>query len=152
MEYWGSKTDDGQILNSVPCHPHKNRSHSAKPNIPILQYSIIPLCWITAQPIFSDPRRRDQRLAQRTRFSLIKERGGHPRLIQDKAWNQISRINWDVPFQFRMKSWLGRFQHTVLIPSQWVGLFGQRCPGRFKNRYPVFPIRRADGNIPGVST
>jgi hypothetical protein len=64
MEYWKSKTDDDQILNSVPCHPHKNRSHSAIPIIPTLQYSIIPLCWITAQPIFYDP-------APRTRFSVI---------------------------------------------------------------------------------
>jgi len=42
VEYWESKTDDDQILDSVPCHPYKNKSHSAKPIIPILQYSIIP--------------------------------------------------------------------------------------------------------------
>jgi hypothetical protein len=79
MEYWVSKTDDGQILDSVPCHPHKNRSHSAKPIIPTLQYSIIPLCWITAQPIFSDlaqlparrptARREDQVFTVRIKFA-----------------------------------------------------------------------------------
>ena len=54
MEFWVSKADDGQKLDSLPCHPHKNRSHSINPNIPTLQYSINPLCRITAQPIFSD--------------------------------------------------------------------------------------------------
>jgi hypothetical protein len=64
MEYWESKADDGQILISDPCCPHKIRSCSAKNIIPTLQYSIIPLCRVTAQPIFSD-------LTQRTRFSLL---------------------------------------------------------------------------------
>ena len=54
MEYWKSKADVGPILISDSCYPHKIRSHSAKPIIPTLQYSIIPLCRITAQPIFSD--------------------------------------------------------------------------------------------------
>jgi hypothetical protein len=43
MEYWESKTDDGLILNSDPCRPYKNRSHSSKPSIPTFQYSIIPV-------------------------------------------------------------------------------------------------------------
>ena len=43
MEYWKYKADDGLILQTDPCHPYKNRSHSAKPSIPALQYSIIPL-------------------------------------------------------------------------------------------------------------
>ena len=64
MEYWESKADDGLILYSDPCHPYKNRSHSAKPIIPTFQYSIIPWQMFTAQPIFSD-------LAQRTRFSML---------------------------------------------------------------------------------
>ncbi len=64
MEYWESKRDDGQILIADQCHAYKNRSHSAKPTIPALQYSIIPLCWVTAQPIFSD-------LALGTRFSVL---------------------------------------------------------------------------------
>ena len=55
---------NGQILISDLCHPYKNRSHSAKPIIPTLHYSIIPLCRVTAQPIFSD-------LALRTRFSVL---------------------------------------------------------------------------------
>jgi hypothetical protein len=63
MEYWVSKTDDGQILFSVPCHHDINRPHFTKAIIPTLQYSIIPLCWIAAQPIFSD-------LAQRIRISV----------------------------------------------------------------------------------
>jgi hypothetical protein len=57
MEYWESKADDDLILYSEPYHPYKIRSHSTKPIIPTLQYSIIPLCWFTAQPIFSDPRK-----------------------------------------------------------------------------------------------
>jgi hypothetical protein len=64
MEYWESKTDDGQILIVDLCHSYKNRSHSAKPIIPTLQYSIIPLCKITAQPIYSD-------LALKTRPSML---------------------------------------------------------------------------------
>jgi len=63
MEYWESKTKDGLILISDPCHHHKIRSHSAKPCIPKFQYSIIPLHVFTAKPIISD-------LAQRTRFSM----------------------------------------------------------------------------------
>ena len=55
MEYRESKTDISQILVSDPCHHHKIRFHSAKPIIQILQYSIIPLSRVTAQPIFSDP-------------------------------------------------------------------------------------------------
>ena len=54
---------DGQILFFKPWHHHKIRSHSAKPIIPTLQYSTIPLGKVTAKPIFSD-------LAQRTRFSI----------------------------------------------------------------------------------
>jgi hypothetical protein len=54
MEYWESKTDEGLILVSDPCHHLKTRSHSAKPIIPTLQYSIVPLCRVTAQPISSD--------------------------------------------------------------------------------------------------
>jgi hypothetical protein len=42
MEYWESKADDGLILYSGSCHPNKNRSKSAKPNIPKFQNSIIP--------------------------------------------------------------------------------------------------------------
>ena len=64
MEYWESKTDDGLILNSDPCHLYKIRSHSAKPSVPAFQYSIIPEHMFTAQPIASD-------LAQRTRFSML---------------------------------------------------------------------------------
>jgi len=64
MEYWVSNTDDYRILVSDPCHRYKNRSHSAKPNIPKLQYSIIPLRRVTVQPIFSN-------LAQRIRISVI---------------------------------------------------------------------------------
>ena len=71
MKYWESKTDEGLILVSDLCHHHKIRSHSAKPTIPSLQYSIIPLGGVAAQPICSDPRRRDQRLAQRTSFSKM---------------------------------------------------------------------------------
>jgi hypothetical protein len=63
MEYWVSKPDDGQILVSDPCHLYKNGSRSAKPIIPALQYSIIPLGRVTAQPIFSD-------LAQRTKGAV----------------------------------------------------------------------------------
>ena len=63
MEYWVSEKDDDQILISDPCHPYKYRFHSAKPTIPTLQYSIIPLCRVTAKPIFSD-------LARKTRFSI----------------------------------------------------------------------------------
>jgi hypothetical protein len=48
MEYWASKTDDGQILVSKPCHPYKNGFHSAKSIIPTRQYSIIPLRRVTA--------------------------------------------------------------------------------------------------------
>ncbi|CAB1078006.1 hypothetical protein D1AOALGA4SA_5773 [Olavius algarvensis Delta 1 endosymbiont] len=46
MEYWESKSDDGLILYTDPCHPYKNsrnRSHSTKASIPSFQYSIIPL-------------------------------------------------------------------------------------------------------------
>jgi len=64
MEYWVLKSDDGLILIPDPCHPYKNRSQTAKPIIPALQYSIIPLRKVTAQPILSD-------LAQRTRFSML---------------------------------------------------------------------------------
>jgi len=64
MEFWESKADDGLILSFDPCHPYKIRSYSAKPIIPTFQYSIIPLRFFTAQPIFSD-------LAQRTRFSML---------------------------------------------------------------------------------
>jgi hypothetical protein len=64
MEYWESKADDGLILYFDPCHPCKNRFHSANPSIPTFQYSIIPWYRFTAQPIFSD-------LAQRTRFSML---------------------------------------------------------------------------------
>ena len=66
MEYWESKTDDGLILNSGPCYHHKIRSHSAKPNIPTIHYSIIPRHIFTAQPVVSN-------LALRTRFSVLKE-------------------------------------------------------------------------------
>ncbi len=52
MEYWESNTDEGLILISDPGHHHKIRSHSAKPIIPTLQYSIIPLGRVAAQPIF----------------------------------------------------------------------------------------------------
>ena len=62
MEFWVSKACDGHVLDSFPCHLHKNRSHSAKPNIPRLQYSIKSLCRITAQPIFFD---LDQAAARR---------------------------------------------------------------------------------------
>jgi hypothetical protein len=51
---WVSNTDDGQILISDPCQGYEIRSHSVKPIIPILQYSIIPLHRVTAQPIFTD--------------------------------------------------------------------------------------------------
>jgi hypothetical protein len=54
MEYRVSKKDDGQILICDPCHPYKNRSHSAKPIIPTFQYSIIPLRRNTAQPFITD--------------------------------------------------------------------------------------------------
>jgi len=69
MEWWnngilGIKTDDGQILISDSCHYHKNRPYSAKPIIPTLQYSIIPLCRVTAQSIFAY-------LAQRTRILVL---------------------------------------------------------------------------------
>jgi hypothetical protein len=74
MEYWESKADDGLILYSDPCHPYKNRSHSAKRESSVFQpskggsstfqYSIIPWHMFTAQPIFSD-------LAQRTRFTML---------------------------------------------------------------------------------
>jgi len=63
-EYWELKADDGQILISDPYYRLKNRSHSAKPIIPTLQYSIIPIGRITAKSIISD-------LAQRTRFSTV---------------------------------------------------------------------------------
>ena len=56
--------DDGQILISGPCHPYKNRPHCAKPIIPTLHDSIIPLRRITEQPIFSD-------LLQRTMISVL---------------------------------------------------------------------------------
>jgi len=64
MEFWESKADDGLILSSDPCHPYKNRSHSAKYSIPTFQYSIIPLRMFTAQPIFSD-------LDQWPKFSML---------------------------------------------------------------------------------
>jgi hypothetical protein len=54
MEYWESKTDDGLILNSDPCHLYKIRSHFTKLSVPAFQYSIIPGHRFTAQPIFSD--------------------------------------------------------------------------------------------------
>ena len=72
MEYWVLKTDEGLILKFNPGHHHKIRSHYAKPIIPTLQYSIIPLCSVTAQPIIDDPRQRDhKRLALRTRISML---------------------------------------------------------------------------------
>jgi hypothetical protein len=77
MEYWESKSDDGLILNSDPCHLYKIRSHSAKPSVPAFQYSIIPGHMFTAQPIFSDLALRGvgsypyEPEAQRTRFSMI---------------------------------------------------------------------------------
>ena len=46
--------DEGLILVSDRCYHLKIRSHSAKPIIPTIQYSIIPLVWVTAQPIFSE--------------------------------------------------------------------------------------------------
>ena len=57
MEYWESKTDDGLILNSGPCYHYKIRSRSAKPNIPTIQYSIIPRRIFTAEPVVSDLRK-----------------------------------------------------------------------------------------------
>ena len=65
MECWESKTDDGLILNSGSCYHYKIRSHSAKPNIPTIQYSIIPRHIFTAEPIVFN-------LALRTRFSVSK--------------------------------------------------------------------------------
>ncbi len=56
MEYWVLKTDEGLILKFNPGH-YKIRSHSAKPIIPTLQYSIIPVHSRTAQRIISDPRK-----------------------------------------------------------------------------------------------
>ena len=65
MEYWESNTDESLIFNSGPCHSNKIRSHSAKPNIPTIQYSIIPGSVFTVRlRIISD-------LAQRTRFFII---------------------------------------------------------------------------------
>ncbi|CAB1069615.1 hypothetical protein D1AOALGA4SA_714 [Olavius algarvensis Delta 1 endosymbiont] len=52
MEYWETETDDGLILYFYPCNPYKNRSLSAKPSIPIFQYSIIP-CIRSRHSIFS---------------------------------------------------------------------------------------------------
>ena len=57
MEYWKPKTDEGLNLVSDPGHHHKIRFRSAKPIVPTLQYSIIPLCRVTAEPVFSDPRK-----------------------------------------------------------------------------------------------
>ena len=34
MEYWVSKTDDGQILISDPCHPYKIDPISLNPSFP----------------------------------------------------------------------------------------------------------------------
>jgi hypothetical protein len=59
FEYSVSKADDGLILFSDPCHSDKNRYHSADPNIPSLQYSIIPRHMNTAQPFFSVLARED---------------------------------------------------------------------------------------------
>jgi len=42
MEYWESKADDGLILYSDPCHPYKNRSHSAKRGSSVFHHSSIP--------------------------------------------------------------------------------------------------------------
>jgi hypothetical protein len=74
MEYWVSKADDGLILFSEPCHPDKNRSHSAKPSIPPFQYSIIPRHMYTAEPISFDlaqlPARREDQVFN-VRIKLI---------------------------------------------------------------------------------
>jgi len=43
MEYWVSKTDDGQILISGQCHQYKIRSHSAKRGTSVFQHSIVPV-------------------------------------------------------------------------------------------------------------
>ena len=65
MEYWESKTDNGLILNSGQHHHiiNKIRSHSAKPNIPTIQYPTIPRHIFTAKQIVYD-------LAQRTRLFM----------------------------------------------------------------------------------
>jgi len=53
-----------KTIGIIPYYPHKNRSHSAKPSIPIFHYSNTPWHLILAEPLFSD-------LAQRTRFSML---------------------------------------------------------------------------------
>jgi len=69
MEWWnngilGIKSGLGLILLSESCHSDKNKFHSAKPNIPSFQCSIIPRHMNTAQSIFSD-------LAQKTEVSVL---------------------------------------------------------------------------------
>jgi hypothetical protein len=64
MEYWESKADDELILFSEACHQYKKRSPTAKPIIPILQYSSIPRHIFMAQPNFSD-------LARKPSFLLL---------------------------------------------------------------------------------
>ena len=45
MEYWGSIADIGLILFFCSLPPYRNRSHSTKPSIPLLQYSNTPMAF-----------------------------------------------------------------------------------------------------------
>jgi hypothetical protein len=53
MEYWESKTDDGLILNSDPCHLYKIRSHSGHSSFTGLRFfalflilSVVVVGWV----------------------------------------------------------------------------------------------------------
>lgn len=58
MEDWESKADDGLNLFPEPCHQYKKRSPTAKPIIPMLQYSSIPRHIFKAQQNFSELARK----------------------------------------------------------------------------------------------